>query len=184
MITKTTTPAAGTNIISFEPLSLGQLFTVVDEIQAAMQVYRPEFSRLFGLQRNAGTRVAELFQPERWVIQNNRVVHLQPQKKNAMRILNLTDIGFEDADAFQAVVVDMQRLPKRQYERAFAKVVEDEGLWRLYDNGYLHPSTHLLRHVKIQQLAAEGWSKEAIATWIGEKNTDNLDYYLNSRYYL
>ena len=184
MITKTTTPAAETNIISFEPLSLGQLLAVVDEIQAAMQRYRPEFSRLFGLQRNAGTRVAELFQPERWEIQNNRIVHVQPQKKNALRILNLADIGFKDSDAFQAVIVDMQRLPKKQYERAFAKVVENEGLWRLYDNGYLHPSTHLLRHVKIQQLAAEGWTKEAIASWIGEKNPDNLDYYLNSRYYL
>lgn len=177
-------PADQTHILNFEPLTIGQLLIVVDELFQHFKSYRPEFVQLFQLQRNAGTRVTELFQPVRWDVQNNRVVHVQPQKRNALRILNFADIGIADADEFQAVVTDMRRLPQRQYERAFASIVAAEGLWRCYDEGFMHPSTHLLRHVKIQQLAAEGWSTEAIATWIGEKNTNNIDYYLNSRFYL
>ena len=184
MIKKDTLPAEQTTIISFEPLTLTQLQMVVAEIIAAMCQYRPEFSRLLYLQRKAGTRVTELFQPSRWEIQNNNVVYCTPQKKNALRVLNFTDIGFADADEFQLAMADMRRLPQRQYERAFSKVVSDIGLWRLYNDGYLHPSTHLLRHLRIKELAAEGQPKSFIAQWIGEKNEDNLDYYLGSQYYL
>ena len=184
MIKKDTLTAEQTTIISFEPLSLPQLQSVVSEIIAAMYQYRPEFSRLIWLQRRAGTRVTELFQPNRWEIQNNNVVYCTPQKKNALRVLNFIDIGFKDADEFQLVVADMRRLPQRQYERAFAKIVADAGLWRLYNDGYLHPSTHLLRHLRIKELAAEGQPKSFIASWIGEKNEDNLDYYIGSQFYL
>jgi hypothetical protein len=38
--------------------------------------------------------------------------------------------------------------------------------------------------VKIKELAASGYDRGYIATWIGEKNPDNLDYYLNSVYYI
>ena len=184
MIKKETIPANDTTIISFEPLSLLQLQIVVDEIIAEMCRYRPEFSRLIWLQRRAGTRVTELFQPTRWEVQNNNVVYCTPQKKNALRVLNFVDIGFQDADEFQLVVADMRRLPQRQYERAFAKVVANIGLWRLYNDGYLHPSTHLLRHLRIKELAAVGQPKSFIASWIGEKNEDNLDYYLDSLFFL
>lgn len=184
MIKQNTTPLEDARLISFEPISLLQLQTTVAEIIADMCQYRPEFSRLIWLQRNAGTRVNELFQPERWSVVSNGQVHLQPQKGNALRVLNFADIGFTDAAAFQSVLNDMSRLSKRQYERAFASIVQSFNLWRLYDNGFLHPSTHLLRHLKIKELAAAGNEKTFIATWIGEKNIDNLDYYLNSRYYL
>ena len=170
-------------LISFEPLTLDQLQMLVAELLANMCQYRPEFSRLLSLQRYAGTRVNELFQPERWEIQNDRVVHVQPQKKNALRVLNFADIGIQDAEEFQIVAADMQRLPKRQYERAFSKEVESLGLWREYENGFTHPSTHLLRHLKIKELAANGASIEYIGSWIGEKNLDNLNYYLDSRFF-
>ena len=177
-------PTYDPSLISFEPLSLPQLQTVVEEIIDDMCRYRPEFRRLIWLQRRAGTRVTELFQPERWEIQNNNVVYCTPQKRNALRVLNFVDIGFHDADEFRFVLADMRRLPQRQYERAFSKIVADTGLWRLYEDGYLHPSTHLLRHLRIKELAAEGQPKSFIASWIGEKNEDNLDYYIGSQFYL
>lgn len=157
---------------------------VAGEIINMMCAYRPEYRDIIHLQRCAGTRVNELFQPERWEVQSSSVVHLQPQKGNALRILNFSDIGFTDADAFSVVLADMRRLSKRQYERAFAQCVQSSGLWRLYDNGYLRPSTHMLRHLRIKELAAIGWELPAIGTWIGEKNLDNLNYYLGSKYYL
>lgn len=183
MINVFTVSAQEAGLISFEPLSLPQLQLLVAELIANMCQHRPEFSYLLALQRNAGTRVNELFQPERWEIQNDRVVHVQPQKKNALRVLNFADIGFADADEFRVVMADMARLPKRQYERAFASEVAAIGLWRSYENGFTHPSTHLLRHLRIKELAADGVSIEYIGTWIGEKNLDNLQYYLGSRFF-
>ena len=175
--------AEETNIINWEPLSLYQLSMAIDEIFSLMHNSRPEFNALLKLQYYAGTRVNELFEPSRWVIENNKVVHIQPQKGNALRVVNFADIDIENADEFRAVMVDMERLPKRQYERAFASSVTAIHLWRIYDDGYMHPSTHLLRHHRIKQLAAQGYTKDYIATWIGEKNPDNLDYYLNSLFY-
>ena len=171
------------NIISYFPLGLSQLQMVADEIIDMMNAYRPEYRGIIHLQRCAGTRVNELFQPERWKVQSSSVVHLKPQKGNALRILNFSDIGFTDAEAFSVVLADMQRLSKRQYERAFAQCVSSIGLWRLYENGYLRPSTHMLRHLRIKELAAIGTDMAAIGTWIGEKNLDNLNYYLNSLYF-
>lgn len=184
MIKKDTIPAEQTSIISFEPLSLFQLQIVADDIVARMEAFRPEFAGLIRLQRAAGTRIAELFHPQRWEVKSNSVVHLQPQKGNALRVLNFVDIGFSDAAEFAPILADIGRLPLRQYERAFSKIVSDVGLWRLYNNGYMHPSSHMLRHIKIKQLAADGDSLEFIATWIGEKNIQNLDYYLNSSFFL
>lgn len=184
MIKKDTIPAELTTIQSFEPLSLFQLQCVADDVVSLMGRYRPEFAGIIRLQRAAGTRIKELFQPSRWTIKSSSVVHLQPQKGNALRVLNFSDIGFADASQFEPILADMARLPIRQYERAFSKIVHDVGLWRLYENGFTHPSSHVLRHIKIKQLAADGNSLEFIATWIGEKNIASLDYYLNSKYYL
>lgn len=171
------------DLLSSEPLSLYQLSLVADEILSDMCAYRPEFANLARLQRAAGCRVQELFQPDRWTFVSSSVVQLQPQKRNALRILQLSEIGYADNDKFTPTLADMGRLPSRQYERAFAYIVASNGLWRLYEDGFAHPSTHLFRHVKIQELAAQGMSKEYIATWIGEKSPANLDYYLNSLYY-
>lgn len=170
--------------ISLEPLSVLQLSLLCDEIVADMCIYRPEFANLVHLHRNAGCRVKELFHPQRWETVGNNTLQVQPQKHNALRILQLADIGFTDADQFAATFADMQRLPYRQYERAFKLIVRTKNLWRLYEDGYAQPSTHLFRHVKIKELAAQGHDPEYIATWIGEKKVENLDYYLNSKYYV
>lgn len=183
MIQTKTTPAEETNLLNSEPLSLYQLTLVADEILTDLCSYRPEFANLARLQRAAGCRVQELFQPDRWTFVSSLVVQLQPQKKNALRILQLSELGYTDDEQFSPTLADMRRLPSRQYERAFSFVVASNGLWRLYEDGFAHPSTHLFRHVKIQELAAQGMTKEYIATWIGEKSPDNLDYYLNSLYY-
>lgn len=169
---------------SSEPLSVVSLAFVADEIAESLRQYRPEFANLIRLHRRAGCRVKELFTPHRWETVSNVQLSVQPQKGNAKRQLRFVDIGFADANAFAIVLTDMARLPRRQYERAFADVVQEKGLWRLYDEGFAHPSTHLFRHVRIKELAAEGQEKSYIATWIGEKNEQNLDYYLNSRFFL
>lgn len=171
-------------LLSSEPLTTMQLSIVADDIAAEMQKYRPEFCNLLRLHRKSGCRVKELFQPTRWQVETNIQVKITPQKGNAARHVRLTDIGFPDAASFSVVLADMARLPLRQYERAFSLVVRQKGLWRLYDNGFATPSTHFFRHVKIKELAAQGQSTEQISTWIGEKNVQNLDYYLNSQYYL
>lgn len=166
------------------PLSTLQLSLIADELAEDLAAYRPEFTRLVNLQRRCGCRVTELFQPARWQMQSAYVLHVQPQKGNALRVLQLPDIGFADAAAFAATLADMGRLPNRQYERAVSYVVAQKKLWRLYEDGFARPSTHLFRHVKIKEMAARGYDKTYIATWIGEKNADNLDYYLNSRYFI
>lgn len=184
MIKQTIYAPEETALLSNEPLSHYQLSLVADEILTELIRYRPEFCNLATLQRNAGCRIQELFQPERWQIVSQNVVQVQPQKGNALRVLQLSDIGFPNADSFAPSHADMARLPNRQYERAFSFVVRQKGLWRLYEDGFARPSTHLFRHVKIKELAAQGYDKAYIATWIGEKNVDNLDYYLNSQYFI
>lgn len=170
-------------LTQFEPLTVLQLSLLADEIRDELSSYRPEFSNLVTLQRNCGCRVQELFDVDRWVITSNTMLKVDPQKGNATRILQLADIGFPDAAAFASTISDIGRLPKRQYDRAFSLVVRQKNLWRLYEDGFAHPSTHFFRHVKIKELAAQGYDKGYIATWIGEKNQANLDYYLNSQYY-
>lgn len=171
-------------LIADEPLTRLQLSLIAEELLASLIQYRPEFANLARLQRAAGCRIQELFQPQRWTVVSDTMVQVQPQKGNALRVLQLPDLNFRNAADFAPTHADMERLPPRQYERAFSKVVRDKGLWRLYEDGFSRPSTHLFRHVKIKELAADGYDKPFIATWIGEKNVDNLDYYLNSKYYM
>lgn len=171
-------------LLNDQPLSMSQLLLVAEEVMSKLTTYRPEFGGLAKLQRFSGCRINELFQPNRWVQQNNNVIQLTPQKGNALRILNYTDIGFDNAASFASVLADMRRLPKRQYERAFSHIVSTLHLYRLYENGFMHPSSHMFRHIRIKQLASQGFEKAYIGTWIGEKNLDNLDYYLNSQFYL
>lgn len=170
--------------LSDQPLTTLQLSLLADEILSEMRSYRPEFYNLCRLQRLAGCRVQELFQPDRWKLLPPSMVQVQPQKGNALRVLQLSDIGFPDVDSFAPTHADMGRLPNRQYERAFSAIVRQKGLWRLYEDGFARPSTHLFRHIKIKELASQGYDKAYIATCIGEKNQDNLDYYLNSRYFV
>lgn len=171
-------------LISTNPLSVLQLSLICNEIADEMSNYRPEFANLIRLQRNCGCRVKELFQPERWQVVNDNVLQVQPQKRNALRILQLQEIGYSKASDFQPTLNDMRRLPFRQYERAFKLITANKGLWRLYEDGFAQPSTHLFRHVKIKELAAAGYDLPYIGTWIGEKNTDNLNYYLGSKYFI
>lgn len=174
---------ADVQLINTEPLSVLQLSLIADEIRDKLTAYRPEFANLARLHRNAGCRVHELFEADRWSCQSSSLLQVQPQKGNAMRLLQFVDIGFTDARDFAATHVDMSRLPERQYERAFSLIVRDLNLWRLYDDGFARPSTHFFRHVKIKELYAQGNLKDFIASWIGEKKVENLDFYLNSSYF-
>lgn len=170
-------------LLSAQPLTIAELSIVADEICNFIATYRPEFANLVQLHRHSGCRVKELFQPTRWKVESNVSLLVQPQKRNAVRNLRFVDIGVQDAAAFVPILADMARLPLRQYERAFSAAVRSLCLYRLYDNGFATPSTHMFRHVKIKELSAQGWEKERIAGWIGEKNVQNLDYYLNSQYF-
>lgn len=170
-------------LISSQPLTLLQLSLIADEIRDELSAFRPEFANLAKLHRNIGCRVQELFDKDRWRVLSNNSLQVEPQKRNSNRIIPLEDIGYADASEFTATLADIGRLPKRQYDRAFSQIVKEKALWRLYEDGFAHPSTHLFRHVKIKELTAQGYDKGYIATWIGEKNADNLDYYINSQYY-
>ena len=88
-------------LISDQPLTLLQLSLLTDEIRDDLCVYRPEFANLVRLQRKIGCRVQELFDAERWQLVSNSVLKLTPQKKNAVRILQLADIGFADDFIYQ-----------------------------------------------------------------------------------
>lgn len=171
-------------LISDQPLTTLQLSIIADEIRDELTAYRPEFANLAKLHRNIGCRVQELFDKNRWRVLSNYSLQVEPQKGNANRIVQLQDIGYVDASEFASTLADIGRLPKRQYDRAFAQIVKEKALWRLYEDGFSHPSTHFFRHVKIKELAAQGYDKGYIATWIGEKNIDNLDYYLGSTYFV
>lgn len=170
-------------LISDQPLTTLQLSIIADEIRDELTAYRPEFANLVKLHRNIGCRVQELFDKDRWRVLSNYSLQVEPQKGNANRIVQLQEIGFTDASEFASTHADIGRLPKRQYDRAFAQIVKEKALWRLYEEGFAHPSTHFFRHVKIKELADLGYDRGYIATWIGEKNVDNLNYYLNSKYY-
>lgn len=172
------------SLISSEPLTLLQLSIIADEIRDDLTAYRPEFANLAKLHRNIGCRVQELFDKDRWRVLSNYSLQVEPQKGNANRIVQLQDIGYTDASEFASSLADIGRLPKRQYDRAFAQIVKEKHLWRLYEDGFAHPSTHFFRHVKIKELDALSYDRGYIATWIGEKNIDNLDYYLQSEYYI
>lgn len=167
-----------------EPLSVLQLSMILDDILDDVVKYRPEFARLIRLQRLSGCRVMELFQPSRWTQASSSMLKVEPQKGNAARFLQLSEIGFTSFADFAPTMADMQRLPAGQYKRAFSDIVSSHGLWRLYDNGFAHPSTHTLRHLKIKEMAAQGADSDYIAAWIGEKSVANLDYYLQSQFFV
>ena len=177
-------PADQTSIISFDPLSVLQLGMVADEIIDRLSRYRPEFTNLLHMQRVAGCRISELFQPERWQLISSSQLQVQPQKGNKLRTLNLADLGNMNVETFERTLIDMHRLPQRQYERAFSFVVAEVGLWRRYDAGFMHPSSHMLRHLKIKELRAQGYDTEYIANWIGEKAVASLDDYLDSVFFV
>lgn len=166
------------------PLSVIQLALIADEVKQRLEGYRPEFANIVRLHRNAGCRVHELFDSNRWSAVSNSTLQVKPQKGNALRVLQFSDIGFADADNFIPTYCDMMRLSERQYERAFSSIIREIGLWRLYEDGFARPSTHFFRHVKIKEMYMQGFEKEYIASWIGEKKVENLDYYLNSSYFV
>lgn len=166
-----------------QPLSVSQLQAFADDIVAYVDRYRPEYSRLVRLQQSAGNRVQEMFEPERWSFPTSGSVQIRPQKGNATRVISLQDLGFNSSDALSPVLADMARLPRGQYERAVTKAAKEIGLWRLYESGFAHPSTHFFRHLKIKSMRAENFDLDFIASWIGEKNVKNLNYYLDSQYF-
>jgi hypothetical protein len=170
------------NLTPFE-LSVSELGTYADEIIRHVSRYRPEYAGLVRLQRKAGNRINEMFQPDRWSFPRSGNVQIKPQKGNATRIVSLSELGFASMEAMQPVLNDMARLPKGQYERAFSLAVKDLGLWRLYESGFTHPSTHFFRHLRIKELKSENYDLDFIANWIGEKNLDNLNYYLDSKFF-
>lgn len=179
---RTTFPEEGVQLRD-APLSVSELQLYADQIIAHVERYRPEYANLVHLQRNAGNRINEMFQPERWTFPTTASVQIKPQKGNATRVVALNALGFANAAAMQATLADMARLPKGQYERAFSKAVHDVGLWRLYESGFTHPSTHFFRHLKIKELKSENFDLEFIANWIGEKKVENLNYYLDSQFF-
>lgn len=178
----TSTPSPLVSLTSL-PLSVTELQLFADEIIRHVERYRPEYARLVNLQRKAGNRINEMFEPDRWTFPRSSNVQIRPQKGNATRVIALSDLGFASAEAMKPVLADMARLPKGQYERAFSQAVRDVGLWRLYESGYTHPSTHFFRHLKIKMLKSENFDEEFIANWIGEKNVRNLDYYFDSQFF-
>ena len=169
--------------LSSQPLSVTELRAYASAIIEFVERYRPEYAALVRLQRNAGNRINEMFEPNRWTFPRSNNVQIRPQKGNATRIVALSDLGFANAEVMQPVLSDMARLPKGQYVRAFAQAVRAVGLWRLYDSGFTHPSTHFFRHLKIKELKSENFDLEYIANWIGEKNIDNLNYYIDSQFF-
>lgn len=169
--------------LTSEPLSLVELQVYADGIIAHVSRYRPEYARLVRLQRAAGNRINEMFQPDRWTFPRSGNVQIRPQKGNATRVVSLADLGFANAEAMQPVLADMARLPIGQYERAFSHAVKDLGLWRLYESGFTRPSSHFFRHLRIKEFNAENFDVEFIANWIGEKNVLNLNYYLESQFF-
>ena len=169
--------------LSTLPLSVAELQVYADNIIDIVDKYRPEYSGLVRLQRNAGNRITEMFQPGRWSFPRSGNVQIQPQKGNATRVVSIHDLGFSSIEQMQPVLADMARLPKGQYERIFSKAVHELGLWRLYDSGFTHPSTHFFRHLKIKLLKSENFDNEFIANWIGEKNVENLNYYFDSQFF-
>lgn len=178
-----TTSTSALPSLSSMPLGVVTLGVYADHIIASIDKYRPEYSRLVRLQRKAGNRINEMFEPDRWSFPRSGNVQIRPQKGNATRVVALTDLGFPSMEAMQPVLADMARLPKGQYERAFSIAVKDLGLWRLYESGFTHPSTHFFRHLRIKELKFEGYDEEYIANWIGEKKIDNLEYYLGSQFF-
>lgn len=178
-----TTPINEVPALTPYALTVSELETYADEIIQHVSLFRPEYARLVRLQRKAGNRITEMFQPERWTFPRSGNIQIQPQKGNATRVLSLRDIGFDNEAAMRPVLADMARLPKGQYERAFSKAVADVGLWRLYESGFTHPSSHFFRHLRIKELKTENFSDEFIANWIGEKQVSNLDYYFNSQFF-
>lgn len=179
---KTTFPEENV-LLSPEPLSVQQMESIADAIILHVDRYRPEYANIVRLQRNAGTRITEMFQPDRWTFPRSNSVQIHPQKGNATRVVALSDLGFANTDAMAPVLSDMARLPKGQYERAFSQAVKCVGLWRMYESGFTHPSTHFFRHLKIKLLKSKNFDLEFIANWIGEKNIDNLNYYLDSQFF-
>lgn len=169
--------------LSSSPLTPAELQLFADFIIGHVDRYRPEYSNLARLQRASGCRITELFQPERWSFPRSGNVQIRPQKGNATRVVSLNDLGYDSAEAMNPVLADMARLPKGQYERVFSQAVKEAGLWRLYESGFTHPSTHFFRHLKIKLLKSENFDTEFIANWIGEKNVLNLNYYFDSQFF-
>lgn len=178
-----TTPTANLPNLSSQPLSVMQLGIFADDILAYINTYRPEYYLLSKLQRDSGCRINELFQRYRWEFPHPTQLRITPQKGNAVRLIPISDVGYNSPSEMAPVLADMERLPKGQYERIFAQATKNLGLWRLFDNGFLHPSSHFFRHLKVKELSAEGNDSGFIGTYIGEKNLANLDYYLNSQYF-
>lgn len=169
--------------LSERPLSIFELTQFANAILQEFEHDRPEYLPLAQFHCSTGCRVTELFQSFRWLLSSKTTLTITPQKNNATRIVSLADVGIENEEHFYRLLDDMDRLPKNQYERQFSKAVKIVGLWRCYEGGFLHPSTHFFRHLKIKLLKTQGYDKNFIASWIGEKNPDNLDYYLNSQYF-
>ena len=166
-----------------EPLDVLQLQQYADAIIAWFDRYRPEFSRIVRLQRSTGARITEMFQPDRWVFPRSTAVQITPQKGNATRVVSVEDLGLKSTDELKHTLSDMRRLTKNQYERSFARAVRDVGLWRLYESGFTHPSSHFFRHLRIKEFNSKKFDKNFLGNWIGEKNLDNLNYYTDSQFF-
>lgn len=170
--------------ISAQPLLTYELAHIATEIIDLACLSHPELEPLYRMQRTIGCRVNELFEPWRWQLYQENFVIIQPQKGNNQRLLSLREMQIESVADFEILKHDMEHYSKRQYERAFAHGVRQIGLYQVFEDGFAHPSTHMLRHLKIKEMQDRGNTLEEIQTYIGEKCVDNLYYYLNSQFYI
>lgn len=169
--------------LSSTPLTLTELQVLASDLVDYVTRYRPEYSLIAQTQRYIGSRIGEMFQPARWSMVSNNVIHLQPQKGNALRVLSLSEVGLGSVVQYNRLINDMTRLPRGQYANIMAAAMRDFGIYRLGELGFVRPSSHFFRHLKVKELNDGGQNLEYISTWIGERNADNLNYYLDSQYF-
>ena len=169
--------------LDLAPLQTYTLDAYAQEVLEFIAKYRKEYHNLARLQYDCGCRINELFQRDRWKIVNDYTLQIQPQKGNNLRVLQVSDLNYRNSNAMAAVFADMGRLPKGHYERCFSRAVDSVGLWRLYNDGFARPSSHFFRHLKVKKMAEQNFSLPEIAEYIGEKNVDNLNYYIDSQFF-
>lgn len=172
-----------TDIINGNELSTYELAIYANLIVQHVSRRYSEFTNIAKLHRVTGCRIGEIFDPDRWNLDEFGIIRIKCEKGSLTRTHHAKELLIYTPHDFKLITQDMARLSKFQYCRLFADAVKSCNLYRSYVAGLGSFSTHFFRHVKVKELNKSGMEIDQIANYIGEAKIANVKFYLNSRFY-
>ena len=137
--------------------------------------YHSLFVSLF----NTGMRFGEFKNFRRWTVVNNESFDIPTEKGGNIRNVKFSELPAHTVDSFFSGHNNYD-LINNSTACYYMKCLLESTTIRTKENTL---KTHLFRHNRIRQMAAAGFTRDKIGSYIGEVDLKNVDWYINAVLY-